>query len=85
MKEVEHRLRVDEEVIRWMTLKQALIPSKQSKPEFLQEPPFSEAEYDLLKKTTNIDYYAARTLLMTGKITKEELETLGRRSDDGTK
>eukprot|EP00461_Guttulinopsis_vulgaris_P001490 UN01490 len=44
---------------------------------FTHKAKISEAHYDALKRSTNIDYYVARTLLLQGKITREELEALG--------
>lgn len=40
-------------------------------------PDLSEAHYDALRRTTNIDYFVARTLLKLGKITPDEIVALG--------
>lgn len=79
LKETMQTLRVDENIIRFK-------PFKLKPTEFLREReqiPFehkakiSEAHYDALKRTTNIDYYVARTLLIQGKVTADEIQNLG--------
>lgn len=78
--EVLHRLKVDEEILR-------VLPTKLTEREALEEKNpgkwmtptvLPEAHYDALRRTTNIDYYIARTLLETGEITPEEVAALGR-------
>eukprot|EP00457_Paulinella_chromatophora_P017955 gb/GEZN01019130.1/.p1 GENE.gb/GEZN01019130.1/~~gb/GEZN01019130.1/.p1 ORF type:complete len:208 (-),score=36.57 gb/GEZN01019130.1/:72-695(-) len=88
--EVTHLLKVDEEMVRWLTLKK-----KHFAPKGLPEPmadravkhriakaidrvPFDEKEGDLLRRRTTMDYWAARTLLKAGLMTPEEILSLGR-------
>lgn len=77
--EVAKRLRVDESIIRVLPLKSdmRLITHKQERPRYKTPGVVGEAHYDVLRRTTNIDYYIARTLLETGELSPEEVKELG--------
>jgi small subunit ribosomal protein S6 len=79
LKETLQTLRVDEDIIRFKPFK--LHPNEMldntPKVPFTHKPKISEAHYDALSRTTNIDYYIARTLLSQGKMTPDEIKALG--------
>ncbi len=78
--EVLHRLKVDEGIIRIMANKVTLQDSVKTPtpaPYTTIPAPLGEVHYDALRRTTNIDYYIARTLLEVGKITPAEIKALG--------
>lgn len=79
LRETLQTIRVDEDVIRFKPFK--LHPNEmldlEPRVPFTHKAKISEAHYDALKRSTNIDYYIARTLLLQGKVTREELEALG--------
>jgi len=78
LREVQHRLHTDEGVIRFLATKSSINKVLGHPPLAVDTAPaLSEAHYDALRRTTNIDYYIARTLLETGKITPEEIKALG--------
>lgn len=75
---IQHRLGVDDEIVRFRAFKSSLADVyKPPSSSWQHRPIMSEAHYDALRRTTNIDFYIARTLLTQGKITPEELLALG--------
>jgi ribosomal protein S6 len=79
LKEFLTTLRLDEDVIRYKPFKMTPgeFMEQAERPAFKHKPKISEAHYDALRRTTNINYYIARTLLMQGKISIDELQSLG--------
>ena len=87
LNDIERRLRVDENVIRFLTTKQAkpIPPPKPSaarsplagQPSFLDPHTLSQ-----LQRSTSIDCYAARALLDSGLMSEEDVMALDRRQYD---
>jgi ribosomal protein S6 len=68
----------DENIIRHRHFVLPTVDVRAARPAHVEhEPALSEPHYDALRRTTNIDYFIARTLLKLGKITPEELTKLG--------
>lgn len=84
--EVKNHLAADEALIRFRPFKTKTVlvrpqPTVSSSSSVENSAPvLSEAHYDALRRTTNIDYYIARSLLQAGKLTKEQVVALGRHS-----
>jgi len=79
--EFTKRLRIDDEMIRFLCLKQKNIAPKQERvrPAWKRDTGLDPALGDYLRRTSDLDFYAARTLLQRGKITEEEIRSLGKR------
>ncbi len=68
----------DESIIRHRHFTLPLVdPERKYKGKLLHTPALSEAHYDALRRTSNVDYFIARTLLKLGKVTPEEIVALG--------
>eukprot|EP00808_Paulinella_micropora_P022524 g13966.t1 len=88
--ELLHLFKVDEEMVRWMAIKKKHfaptgLPSsaaervvKDRVAKAVERVPFDEAQGDVLRRRSTMDYWAARTLLKAGLMTTEELLALGR-------
>lgn len=78
LKRFETKLRQDDETIRFMTLKLTnLAPQKKRVPDAWEHRmPLDPALTAFVRKGTNLDYYAARTLLEKGLLSDAELEQL---------
>ena len=79
--DVAHRLKVDEGIIRFRPFKADMndifdVPTTK----WQHKPKLTPGHYDALKRSTNIDYYIARTLLKRGKMTVDEIKALGTHS-----
>jgi len=79
LKEFLTTLRLDEDVIRYKPFKMTPLEllDLYTRPPFTHQPKISESHYDALKRTTNINYYIARTLLIQGKMNEDEIKALG--------
>lgn len=78
VKDFEKLLRRDEDTIRFLTMKQPnLIHQKEYVPaEWTNAMPLDPALTAYVRKGTNLDFFAARTLLEKGILTESELEKL---------
>lgn len=81
--ELAKYLKIDEQIVRAVTFKQDDIAPKMPKKivKRLRDPGFNALQGALLRKDTEVDYWAARTLLTKGLVTKEEILSLGRHYD----
>jgi len=79
LKEFALRLKSDEETIRLMTLRQKydLAPYSEYKPApWVRRMGYDPATTAFIRKGTDIDHFAARTLLQKGKLTPDEIHAL---------
>ncbi len=74
LKEIEHRLKIDEEVVRYMPLKRDIAPDRKEKPlKWRNDNIFPAAEMAFHQKYSHLDYFAARELLRRGTLTPEQV------------
>lgn len=81
---IEHRLRGDDQVVRYMTVAQRdIAPKHAPSPKPLPAPLMGAPEADFLQMATGgeFDYVAARYLLQSGLISREEIAEFPRRSE----
>ena len=79
LKEFETRLKNDDETVRLMTLRQKfnLAPYSEWKPApWNRQMPFDPAITAFIRKDSDLDHFAARTLLQKGKLTPSEVHAL---------
>lgn len=79
MKDFETRLKQDEETVRLMTLRQKfnVAPYETWKPApWKHEMPLDPALTAFIRKDSDLDHYAARSLLQTGGLSPEEITEL---------
>lgn len=82
LKQFEHRLRVDEQIIRWLTLRQKWVA-----PPVPTDDPLSasgkgrlfDSRGRTLPQHSDLDYYVARALLRAGKLTREQVAAMRKR------
>ena len=86
LSDIERKLRVDEEVIRFLTTKQSSPPppptTKRSHPLATQPAFLDPHTLSQLQRTTSIDCYAARALLDSGLLSEDDIKALDRRTYD---
>lgn len=81
IEDFQQRLKLDEEMVRHMCLKlsDTVAPIEERvRPPWKRNPGFDPALGEYIRRNSDLDFYAARTLLQKGKITEEEIQALGR-------
>jgi ribosomal protein S6 len=78
----QHRLRIDEEVIRFITLKQQLMAPKAPESNPLSTRGLFNKHGQTNTKHTDLDFFVARELLRAGRLTPEQVDSLPRHYKD---
>mmetsp|Transcript_29285 Transcript_29285/g.57482 ORF Transcript_29285/g.57482 Transcript_29285/m.57482 type:complete len:188 (-) Transcript_29285:363-926(-) len=86
LQEVEKRLKIDDEVIRHLAIKKKhLAPvemfQKRSKAVAKPEEDLTPELFAYMKRGTNLDYFAARTMLQHGIVNREQMKELQDKQD----
>lgn len=74
LKEIEHVLRINEDVIRWLTVSRKQVPRQPQKMKRMSLWGYSPEYYELLRQENQLDWKATIALIREGKLSSDELK-----------